>query len=88
MTPEPEKTKQSVDSVDQLLLGGIVFFVLLMILVSVWEPNDGQTFQVLTGLVTGFTAAFLARLKPSEKPPPPGTTTVTSTRQISTEETK
>lgn len=59
--------KQGIDSIDRLLVAAIVFFVVLMMVDSVWQPNDGQTFQVLTGLVTGFAAAFLARLKPPER---------------------
>lgn len=72
MTPEPNKEHARIDPVDRLLVGGIGVFVVLMILVGAWHPNDGQTFQVLTNLVAGFSGAFLGRLKQSESGKPGG----------------
>ena len=56
------------EAVDKLLFVGIVFFTIVMVGISKWSPNDGQTFQVLSGLLTGFGAAFFARMKPSSRP--------------------
>lgn len=71
----------TVDPMDRLIFGGIIFFTLLMIGESRWSPSDGQTFQVLTGCITGLMGAFLARIKPPEKRLPPGTdqTTLSTT---------
>lgn len=59
------------EPIDKALIAGIVYFSLLVVLISKWSPNDGQTFQLIGGLATGFAAAFLARIKPSDKNPPP-----------------
>ena len=39
-------------------------------------PNDGQIFQVVSNLLSGFGGALLMRVKPAAKTPddPPGTT--------------
>jgi len=71
-----------VEPIDRLLVAGIVFFTLLLIVVSKWSPNDGQTFQVISGLLTGFGGAFFARLKPPEKQVPPGTTVLADTTTV------
>ena len=55
------------DAVDKLLFCGIIFFTFMLIAISKWSPNDGQTFQVVSGLLTGFGAAFFARMKPTGK---------------------
>ena len=46
-------------------------------------PQDGQIFQVISGLTTGFAGALLLRVKPQRQGddpviPPPGTTIETS----------
>jgi hypothetical protein len=38
-----------------------------MIGISKWSPNDGQTFQSIAGLLSGFSGAFLGRMVPSKK---------------------
>ncbi len=49
-----------------------------------WFPNDGQIFQVVSNLLSGFGGALLMRVKPAGKPgedpviPPPGTTVAAS----------
>ena len=52
------------EPVIMLLTGLVVFFSLLLIGVAVWMSMDGQTFQVISGLVTGFAGALLMRVKP------------------------
>lgn len=63
-----EETKQtiskSIEPIVFLLFGGIIFFTLLLVAISKWSPNDGQTFQVVSGLLTGFAGAFMMRVKP------------------------
>lgn len=83
MNPMPA----NVEPMDKLLFFGIMLFVILLIGVSKWSPNDGQTFQVLSGCLTGFVGAFLGRMQPSAKKtqPPDG---VTTTQTISLTEPK
>lgn len=66
MTPSPPKS--SIDPVDRLLFTAILIFVALLVGVSKVSPNDGQTFQVLSSLLSGFAGAFLARITPNKKP--------------------
>ncbi len=57
--------------IDILLLAGTITFVVMLVVVSKWSPNDGQTFQVIAQLAGGFGAAFLTRAKmpePAQKP--------------------
>lgn len=75
MTPQEFKQQTTtlashVDPIMWLLFAGIVFFTLLLVAISKWSPNDGQTFQVLSGLLTGFAGAFFGRMKPSGAPEP------------------
>lgn len=55
-----------------LVFAGTIFLVLLMVAVSKWSPNDGQTFTALSTMAGGFGGAFLNRLptptKPSDQP--------------------
>ncbi len=61
------------DPVLVMLLGSTFVFTGLTIWVTLHTPGDGQTFQLLAGLTTGFGGAVLARVKPQtkeeEKPP-------------------
>jgi hypothetical protein len=58
------KNFKDIDPIDKMLLFGIVFFTGVLIYIARWAPQDGQTFQVVSGLLTGFSGAFFARLKP------------------------
>ena len=48
------KNLRDIDALDKLLFIGIVFFTLLLMLEAKFYASDGQTFQVLSGLLTGF----------------------------------
>lgn len=61
---------------DLLLLGGTVFFALLLVAVAKWSPDDGQVFQAIATLASGFGASFMTRAKPSDPAPKPDTKTV------------
>jgi len=61
-----ETTVRTLDGLDRLLAFLVVFFTVLMILISKWSPNDGQTFQVLSGGFTGCLGALLARMTPKK----------------------
>lgn len=57
------------DPVLLLLFIGVMVFTGVIIGAERFFPNDGQLFQVLSGLVTGFAGAFFARITPQGKPP-------------------
>lgn len=60
-----------------------VFFTAILLFVVWNRPNDGQTYTVFVGLVTGFSGAILKDLPGGKQPaPPPGTTTVTQVDQV------
>jgi len=56
-----------VDPVLYLLLIVILSFTGMLVFVEFKFPNDGQLFQVISGMVTGFSGAFLLRVKPQTK---------------------
>lgn len=70
MDPEPAPSK--IEPIDRVLVGLIVFFTTSLIGISKWSPNDGQTFQVLSGALTTILGAFVGRMMPNKKPQPPG----------------
>lgn len=53
-----------VDPVLLLLFSGITIFTGVMIFIEFKFKDDGQLFQVVSGLVAGFAGAFFTRLKP------------------------
>lgn len=58
-----------------------VFFAFITLGVVLLRPNDGQTYQTFVSLLSGFAGAILLHLNP-QKVAPPGSTTVTSTEQV------
>ena len=64
---------KDIDAVDKLLFLGIVFFTFVLLAIARFQPNDGQTFQIIGGLLTGFSGAFFARMKPKADTPTPPT---------------
>lgn len=68
MNPDkPDKDK--VEPVIVLLFCGMVFFTGMLFAAEKWFQNDGQMFQVVAGLLTGFSGAFFMRVKPKNEPP-------------------
>ena len=55
------------EPIDKLLFIAIFIFAIILIGISRWAPQDGQTFQVISGILTGFAGAFFARLSPNPK---------------------
>lgn len=47
----------------KLLVGSIIFFVIALFYSEHKFPNDGQIFQVIANLVSGFAGAFLMFIK-------------------------
>lgn len=63
-----------------LLAFMVVFFTAILIYVEFVFKSDGQIFQVICGMLTGFGGALLLRLKPQgEREPAAGTTTTVIT---------
>jgi hypothetical protein len=58
----PEK----LDPVLRLLVLCMIFFTAILFAAEVWFNNDSQLFQVVAGILTGITGAFLGRIKPTQ----------------------
>lgn len=68
--PNPPTQRERIEPVVWLLFGGTVLFAAMLVVVSKWSPDDGQTFTVLSGLTTGFASALMIRVKlPDGKKP-------------------
>lgn len=52
-----------------LLLIGIIFFTGMILVCEKWYPMDGQLFQVMASLLSGFSGAFFMRIKPRGQTP-------------------
>jgi hypothetical protein len=52
-----------------LLFAGLIFFTAVLIFVELKFQNDGQVFQVIAGLITGFAGCFFGRMDPKKKEP-------------------
>jgi hypothetical protein len=57
---------EKVEPVVLLLFLGMVIFAGLLFVSEKFFPSDGQFFQVIAGLLTGFSGAFFMRVKPRE----------------------
>lgn len=75
-----------VEPVVILLFLGMLFFTGILIFCDKFFPMDGQIFQVVASLLSGFSGAFFMRIKPKNtiEDNPPGTTTVTATPPATT----
>ncbi len=60
---------EKIEPVLKLLVGCLVFSVLALFASEIWFKEDSQLFQVLAGLVTGFGASLLTRVKPNRSEP-------------------
>ena len=56
---------EKVDPVLYLLFIGMVFFTAVLIGVEYFFKDDGQVFQVVAGILTGFAGSFFTKLKTS-----------------------
>jgi hypothetical protein len=63
--PSEAKAERKVEPVVLLLFVGMVVFTVALFACETYFPNDGQMFQVVAGLLTGFSGAFFMRVKPS-----------------------
>lgn len=67
---------QKLEPILMLLFGSMVFFTGILFASEIWFASDSQLFQVVAGILTGITGAFLGRIKPSKSEDP--TTTVSA----------
>lgn len=59
---------RDLDPVLKLLTGLIVFFTIALIGIAVVLKDDGQTFQVMGNVLSGFVGALLMRVKTDTSP--------------------
>ena len=52
-----------VDHTLLLIMGGTIFFAVMLLVSEIFFMADSQLFQVFAGLLTGFGGAFLAKVK-------------------------
>lgn len=64
--PNPSQC-EALDRVLILLFIGIVFFTGVLFAAELWFKDDSQLFQVVAGVLTGFTGAFFGRMKPRKE---------------------
>lgn len=69
MKEETRPDKDKVEPVIILLFIGMIFFTGMLFCAEKWFPADGQMFQVVAGLLTGFSGAFFMRVKPKQETP-------------------
>lgn len=65
---------KTVDPILIVLALMIFAFTALLFSCAIFLKNDGQTFQVISSLLTGFSGAFLGRIMPkkdADHPPAP-----------------
>lgn len=84
MMADDKSPSQKIEPIIYLLFGAVVFFSLMLVGISKWSPNDGQTFQCISTLVSGFAGALMMRVKPPDtrQPLPPGSTQVKETTSV------
>jgi hypothetical protein len=74
---------KQVDPILYLLATLVLLFTILLFVSAKFLTNDGQTFQVMSGLLTGFAGAFLGRVKPPDPANlPPGSKATASVETI------
>lgn len=61
--PADHKCSCRIEPILYLLFAGMIIFTGLLILVNWLWPQDGQMFQAIFGLSSGFGGAFLLRVK-------------------------
>jgi hypothetical protein len=64
--------KDHVEPILVLLAVMMMFLLVAMFFSEHFFPNDGQMFQVVCGLLTGISGAFLGRIKPPSRSERPG----------------
>lgn len=65
--PASSANNENVEPVMYLLALLILFFTAVLIGVEYFFRDDAQVFQVVATVLTGFTGAFLGRIKPANQ---------------------
>lgn len=76
-----------IEPILKLLTFLLLFFTGVLLFVAKYMNSDGQTFQVISGLLMGVAGALLGWIKPpstgSSIDPPPGTSRAVTTVEVS-----
>lgn len=76
---------RQLDQILLLLTGLILFFTLMLMIVSFKLSSDGQTFQIMGNVLSGLVGALLMRVKTdNSSPDPPAGMLVKSTTTAET----
>ena len=70
--------RDPIEPVLLLLAGMMVFFTGVLFIAERFFSSDAQVFQVICGLLTGISGAFLMRIKPAPHAPEPTSSTTVS----------
>jgi hypothetical protein len=66
------KSEPKVEWIILLLFIAIVFFTLAVFMAEVFFQSDGQLFQLLANILSGFVGALMMRVKPRDLAPSNG----------------
>jgi hypothetical protein len=64
MSPQPVAKGEPVEPIIKWLFALVGALVITLIVVSKWSPNDGQTFQVISGVLATFSGVLAGRISP------------------------
>jgi hypothetical protein len=56
---------KKIDPILYLLTGLVLLYTGVIIFVAIWLKNDGQTFQIVSNLASGFAGSLLTRINPT-----------------------
>ena len=73
------RSLSKLDPVLILLFMGIMVFTVILLFCEYFFKTDGQIFQVISGIVTGFAGAFFGRMKPTTDHPDQASSTSSTT---------
>lgn len=77
------KFEGKIEAVVGLLFVGVMIGLVFLFVAERWFPNDGQIFQVVSGVVTTFLGALAAKIDPRKATGTTGTT-VDHSQSVST----
>lgn len=61
-----------IDPIIRALFLAVFLYTLLLLAIAKLMPNDGQTFQVISTILSGFSGALLGRIHPGKAQAAPG----------------
>ncbi len=57
---------KKVDPIIFLLIGLVILYTFFILWIAIWLKSDGQTFQIVSNLASGFAGALLMRINPTK----------------------